>query len=675
SAMYIRERKLNDAISNRWWKRTLFALRFLAVAIIAVLLLNPYMKSRFNQTEKPIIVILQDNSSSIKTAVDSVAQANLLTDLNDRFSDNYDVQNYVFGEKIESGLENLDFNDKSTDLSSALNELNNLYENLNVGAIILASDGIYNSGSNPVYVKNDLGAPIYTIALGDTIQKKDVRISRALHNNIVYLNDRFTISTEIEAIFCNGTNPKITVTELTKGNNKILGEKNIPVNSEQFNTIINWEIAADAPGIRHYQIRIQPVENESTTDNNIQDVFVEVLDARQKILLLANSPHPDINAIKQSIESNQNYEIDIKLASEFKGSVAEYNLVIFHQLPSTRYPVMDILGEIKEKSIPQWFITGNQTSINLFNKAQSLVNISSSGLSSNEVTATTEKSFNLFTLDDKTISVFPKLPALNASYGQYNVSPAAQVLLYQKIGAVATKSPLLIYSLPGREKSAVLCAENIWKWRIYDYVLNKDQNATNDLVSKTVQYLAAKNDRKQFRASQTKNVLNENESVVIDAELYNDSYQLVNEPDATIVIKNDEGKDFPFQFSKTDKSYTLNGGYFPAGNYTYNARVIYNGKTLTDDGVFSISPVRLETLNTTANHKLLNQLSVQSGGQMLYPNQAAELESLIAKNASAKPVLREITKTQSIINLKWIFFVVFFLLGMEWFVRKFNGSY
>ena len=35
-----------------------------------------------------------------------------------------------------------------------------LYSNQNLGAIVLASDGIYNEGSNPVYASTRLGAPI-----------------------------------------------------------------------------------------------------------------------------------------------------------------------------------------------------------------------------------------------------------------------------------------------------------------------------------------------------------------------------------------------------------------------------------------------------------------------------------------------------------------------------------
>ncbi|MBK8345910.1 MAG: hypothetical protein IPL12_23065 [Bacteroidetes bacterium] len=49
--MYFREKKMKDALQNKWWLRALSAIRFLAVFIIAFLLLNPYLKSRLNETE------------------------------------------------------------------------------------------------------------------------------------------------------------------------------------------------------------------------------------------------------------------------------------------------------------------------------------------------------------------------------------------------------------------------------------------------------------------------------------------------------------------------------------------------------------------------------------------------------------------------------------------------
>lgn len=674
--LYWRERKVMAAVPQLWLRRLLFAFRAVVSMVLLMLLLDPYIKSASNETEKPVVIMLQDNSSSIADGVrDTAEYRNRWQQLRASLSEDYDVRVYPFGEQIADENTTFRFDDASTNISAALESANNLYENMHVAGVILASDGIYNSGSNPIYIKNDLSAPIYTLALGDTARKKDLRILRTLHNNIVYLRDRFSVQSDIEAIFCAGSALNISIAEITANGSKNLGTQRLTAEGAQYSGQVSWELTADAPGIRHYRITAAKVEGEFTTANNVQDIYIEVLDARQKILLLAHAPHPDIQALRVAMESNVNYAVDVQLAKDWKGVATGYDLIVLHQLPSSSYPIATVLNDIRSKQIPAWFITGSQTDLRAFNNAQSLLTMNGNGQSANEVTALMETQFNLFTADENTLSTIPRLPALASPYGQYTASPAAQILAYQKIGAVATKTPLFLFSLPGREKTAVLCGENIWRWRLYDYILNGDHGATDGLISKTVQYLAVKNDKKPFRVSQSRQVYNETERIVLDAELYNDSYELINTPDATITITDEQGKDFPFQFSKTGKSYTLNAGYFPAGSYTFKAQTNFNGKSYTDAGAFSVLPVRLETINTTADHRLLNQIATQTGGIMVGEQDMLALADTIRNSAAAKPIMREVIRTQSVINLQWIFGILLAFLAVEWFVRKYMGGY
>lgn len=674
--MYWRERKVLAYIENTWLRRGMFLARGIAATLLLFLLLDPYIKSSSNETEKPVVIMLQDNSASISNGIgDTAAYFARWKDLQEDLAEDFDVRVYPFGEQLGDAGAGHTLNAPSTNISQAMSAINNLYENVHVAGVILASDGIYNSGSNPLYTQNDIGAPLYTVALGDTTRKKDARILRALHNNIVYLKDRFSIQADVEAIYCNGNTLRISIAEITAGTRKELGSVQLQADGTQYNGMANWELTAETPGIHHYSIHIQKVDGEFTVENNTQELYIEVLDARQKILLLAHAPHPDLNALRMSMESNINYAVEVQLASNWKGNIGDYDLVVMHQLPSVAYPLTQAINDIRNKHIPVWYIIGAQTHLPAFNKSQSLISINSNGQSGNEVTAMVESQFNLFSLDGEMTNTLPRLPVLLSPFGQYTASPATMVLANQKVGAVGTKTPLLLYSIPGADKAAVLCGENFWRWRLYDYVLNKDHAVTDGLVSKTIQYLAVKNDKKQFRVQQARSIYNETESIVMDAELYNDSYELTNIPDASISIRDEQGKDFPFQFSKTQNSYTLQAGYFPAGSYTFEASTILNGKKLSDKGAFSILPVRLETINTTADHRLLNQLATQSGGSMVQPDQMDQLAERIRSSSTAKPILREITRTQSMIHLKWIFAIILTCLSLEWFVRKFMGGY
>ena len=68
--MYFRDAVFKDP--SKRLKRSLWFfgfLRFAVVSVIAFLLLSPFLKSRFTEEEKPIIVVAQDNSSSVLTTM------------------------------------------------------------------------------------------------------------------------------------------------------------------------------------------------------------------------------------------------------------------------------------------------------------------------------------------------------------------------------------------------------------------------------------------------------------------------------------------------------------------------------------------------------------------------------------------------------------------------------
>ena len=93
------------------------------------------------------------------------------------------------------------------------------------------------------------------------------------------------------------------------------------------------------------------------------------------------------------------------------------------------------------------------------------------------------------------------------------------------------------------------------------------------------------------------------------------------------------------------------------------------------NGQFSVQPIQLEIYETTADHGVLRLLSQQFGGQVYYPNQFSELSTAILNKESIKPVIYQTTKTRSVINLKWIFFLLLGLLTLEWFLRRYHGAY
>jgi hypothetical protein len=122
------------------------------VSIIAFLLLAPLLRTLTRSIEKPVVVIIQDNSESVKLNRDSAFYQNeypqLLNQLTNALAEDFEVRRYLFGKSL-SDTGTLNFQEKQTDIDLALKEAINLYSGRNIGAFVLATDGIYNKGANP----------------------------------------------------------------------------------------------------------------------------------------------------------------------------------------------------------------------------------------------------------------------------------------------------------------------------------------------------------------------------------------------------------------------------------------------------------------------------------------------------------------------------------------------
>lgn len=652
-------------------------IRFLSVTLISILLLSPLLKSLLTEAKKPLVVLAQDQSESVVDKMGDEARATYqeaFQDLSEKLGANYDLITYSFGDEVREGVD-FTFTDKVTNISEMLTSIYDLHSNQNLGAVVLATDGIYNEGSNPVYTSAKLSAPIYTVALGDTTPRRDVVLKRVFHNKIAYLGDKFSIQVDIGAKNCAGSTTQLSVYKVENGNTQRLQQFPVTIDKEDFFSTQEVVLDADQSGVQRFRVSIGQVQGEVTTVNNSKDIFIDVLDARQKILILANSPHPDITALRQSLSKNKNYEVTVSLEADFTGDAATFDFVIFHQLPSFNRSAVRVLTAVGSKKIPRLFIAGTQTDYNRLNQAQSLVNFRVDGRSTNEVQGRIAGDFSLFNIDPSLGENLINFAPLTAPFGEYQTSDDAQVLMYQRIGKIDTRFPLVALGEQNEVRVGIICGEGLWKWRLFDYLQNQTHNIFEEFLGKTVQYVSLKEDKRKFRVSTDNNIFSENEAIIFDAELYNESYELINDPDVSLVIKSSDGKEFPFTFNKTNRAYTLNANAFPVGNYTYLATVNSSGEILTYNGQFSVEPIQLEVYETAADHGMLRLLSEKYGGQLVYPGQMNAIPNLISEKGTVKPIIYETTRNRSVINLKWIFLLLAILLTLEWFLRRYFGAY
>jgi len=674
-SLYLNDKRIKE--NKSWLPKLLGIVRFLSILGILFLLLAPLIKHFITEEQKPLIVIAEDTSESISLATDKETLDQVRIDIDNlksAISEKYEVVDLTFSDRISfSDTDTLD--NQSSNLSLPLDFISDNYEDQNLGAVILLTDGIYNEGKNPLYTDSKMQAPLYTIALGDTTIRRDLLIKNVLHNRIVYLNDRFTIETDVQAYNAVGANSKITLSKVTNGKTTQLDSKSFTIDKNNYFNSFSFELNADQVGNTKYVINLANIGTEVTTANNRRNIYVDVLDARQKIILLADSPHPDIKAIKSIIGSNKNYTIDVKMANDPMVNLKTYDIVILHNLPSQKYDINSYLTEIKRLRKPSFYIVGGETSMSLFNKAQNVLTINGSNSSMNDITPILEGGFNLFTLSDLLKSKIKQFVPLKVPFGEYKTAATSKVLLYQKIGNVETQYPLLAYSDIGNHKQAVLTGEGIWRWRLTEFTDFPEQPFTKETILKTLQYISQKEDKRQFRAFTNKIAYKENENILFDAQLYNANYEAINNPEAYLKITNSVGEKFDYTFSKNNNSYYIDAGRLPEDNYTYTANANYNGKNITASGKFSVQSIVKEQYDLTAKHDLLFSLTEKFGGEVIYPSGVAQLSDILSNNDSIKPILFQKAETKSILDYQWILAILILLLAIEWFMRRFYGGY
>ena len=658
---------------NKLWRNVLFAIRALAVFILSFLLLAPLLKTVDKHLQKPLILVLQDNSASIKKFPGKNFQPKVFLDdlhqLKTKLGNDYEVHEFHFDKNVYAGFSD-SLNGKQTDISNAFQNLNNRFGNQNIGAVILASDGLFNRGSSPLSIASTLKSTIYTIALGDTIPKMDVLIDHVDYNKTAFLGNDFLVNVFVEARQTKGKNLQLSISE----DGKPVSSQQISIPENDFKKNIPVKINAGKKGIHKFQFNLQTLTGEISTSNNVATIYVEVIDNRKKILILYDAPHPDVAAVRQSLESNQNYEVKTTLFGDFDlNKLSLYSALVLEQLPNNRVDLQPLLIQAEKIKLPVWYLLGAQSNVAQFNSIQKAVTISSTNQTMQEVFAAPDASFTTFILSDSARTKINNFPPLLAPFGNYGTGDAS-VLLRQKIGQVTTSYPLLAFFEENGQRKAVLTGEGLWRWRLNEFQQFGNHHAFDELLSQAVQYLSSKSNRKRFDVSPAKMVFDEDENVMLHAALYDQSFELVNQPEVAISLKNTTGKKYDFQFSKQNTTYQLDAGVLPVGDYSYSAQTKLGNENFKASGNFTVKALVAEDLQSAANQQLMYALAKENGGEMITPEQINRLSDLIRRNENIKTIAYQNNNYKELIDEKWVFVLILLLLSLEWFVRRRNGE-
>ncbi len=659
------------------WSRqlnyALAALRFTVVSFLCFLLLGPFVQSTTTRTEKPTVVLAVDNSQSVELFAPKTVLAQATAGLGQLAKTlrgkGFAVETRTLSPGRAPGPDSLRFTAASTDLDQLLTGTRDAYDGRNLAAVVLLSDGLPNQGRSPANV--DYPFPIYAVAVGDTVPKKDLRLTDLAYNRVAFSGNKFPLEAELAFEgYAGGT----ATVELREGP-RVLDSRRVALPAGRRRVKTTFQVTAPAPGKRRYEVRVVPQAGEFTALNNARPAFVEVVKGKLRVLLAGAAPHPDLKALRAALQTNDNFELTLAVpgVAPLKPG-ADFDVAILHQIPAQGGLGDDILAQVQARRVPVLYVIGAQSDLAAYNRLGTGLSIQPRGSQTDAVTPLPNLSFTRFDTDAEAAQRFAQYPPAAVPFGDLRLGPGAEAALWQQVGRVPTQRPLLVFGGPADARRATLLTDGSWQWRLSEAVAHDDRPEAYDrLIVRTVQLLTQNARKKRLDAYPTQDAFGTQDDVTLAAETYNAVFERIYDQKIDLTLTSDSQRVRRFAFSNAPDGAPLHLGPLPAGRYRYQARATLGGQAQQDAGELLVQNQPLEALESKANPNLLAQLARRSGQHLYNPAQLEKLTQDILK-ANYKPVISSDEDQKDLINLKWIFFVILAFLTVEWAVRKYSGS-
>jgi hypothetical protein len=651
----------NKNAKTKVLQKVLFGVRWIAIALLLLLLLNPGFRINKISNQKPLIYLLKDNSKSVKNLTNSIdlAQFNTsLIEIEAKLTDHYNVQTFYFDADVYRSVKQR-YNGSVSDLGNVLRKATE-WNDQEVSKVVLLSDGNYNQGENPSFLSSTLPYQLYSVAIGDTVSPVSFYFQNLFHNMVGYTNEEIPVESYIRY---NELNNDTTIEVQIWSDSKILKSDKLLLKKKSRRTAYNGYFSSKKEGLQKFTLRIKGVPE------SVRSFYIEIKRQKQKVLILCHSVHPDIGNIYRALNESNRFEPVIVQAKEFKDQISDYNLVILHQVPSGDFSEDRWFAEVMTAQIPTWIILGAQSDLSTFNQGQQALQLTNFNGQYDEAAISYNEDFSWFRTefnDDYSLSSWPPL---TVPFANYEMKKGTS-LFYQNLMGIKSERPAWIF-VDQPFRYSILTGTGIWKWGIYDYRNMSNHNRINDLIYKTVRYLSLNKPKKRLQLN-VENIYESVEAIEIEALWYNQNYESDNSLPGTLVLKDSVNNEYVFDFIPVGNKYKIEPGLLPSGNYKYKAFVKSETETFSDEGSFIVSGTNLEGEDHKANLDLMRKLS--GSDRFVYFKDVEQLSEILRPDKTVQIVQKTESRMADLIDIKYLMFFIIALFAIEWTIRKYNGK-
>src|SRR5262252_1023120 len=222
-------------------------------------------------------------------------------------SDKFKLRFFKFSSKTEpaGGPADLKADGTETNIDESLSQAARELAGVPMSGIVLISDGAQTAERDLSSTLNYLRSrniPVFTVGVGKPKLENDIEVSRATAPRRALLGSVVNAELLVRASGIPGRTARIDLTEDGHPFKSMTAE----INGSDGTQLVRMSFTPTRPGVHRYTFTAQQLEGEPITDNNSQELLIDVEDRHPKILYVEGEPRWEYGKIRAAMDDEKN---------------------------------------------------------------------------------------------------------------------------------------------------------------------------------------------------------------------------------------------------------------------------------------------------------------------------------------------------------------------------------
>ncbi|MCB2212776.1 hypothetical protein KQI52_11735 [bacterium] len=674
------------AWSYRWtrpplpvWGRTSLAI-LRALAFLAVLLLVTGFQVRWVNEEpvRPRVAMLLDASESMSFTDPSGNRADSLRTIIEHpvwneLRQDVELDPAAFAANVMPwrGRAVPELDGAVTNVEAALSDFAGRAEGP-PDALVLISDGAFNRGGAYTAAARRLGAPVYPVAVGDSLPSKDLVVASLVAPELGYAGEPFPLDVTIRATGADGATAKLRV---IGEDGQVLATEDVSIEGTWSEQTVTVELTPQRAGVNSWTVEVAPLDGEVDQANNTRRAVVRAAERRRTVLVFSPAPHPDAGAVARTLEEDPDTDALIvigggRLTSPVRGSWDEINpanldaALIFLQGPwSDR--AKETLGSLIDAKLPTaWFVGDERLPNDIFTLVAESIGNPQPWIQPREAILRPVAAHPIFTDDGLFFDEGVIPPVLR---GPYNPNEGRTLAV---IDTDDEDLPTIV--VPSQNPRTVAWfAGGLAAWDRVRRAEDPGGLGFHDLFDRTLRWLTGGAEQERITVRAEQELYAGGEEVRLVASVADPGLSPVEDARVVANVTRADGE------SRTVEFQSLGGGRYMTtflpwgeGRYSFDTTVETDEETIARSGEFVVDKFQLEAAERRMRPDRLRALAEATGGQVVWSS--ADLDTLLSLLPRSGELV-EVRGSWRPFGLWLTLLLVVGLLAAEWITRTRTG--